>query len=120
MSWWVCLVKDLEDGTWEALSVESHQEGGIYVVDGSEEADLNVTYNYGQHFRDALNSEDGIKWLHERRAGDCIGRLERAVILLGVYRDKDYWAATPGNAGHALSILLQWARQHPNAYFKVS
>ena len=30
----------------------------------------------------------------------------------------DYWAATPGNAGKALNILLKWAKQFPDATFK--
>ena len=29
----------------------------------------------------------------------------------------DYWAPTPGNAGYALNILLDWARQYPEATF---
>jgi len=43
--------------------------------------------------------------------------LQKAISLLGTERDPDYWKATEGNAGYALSILLGWARLHPTAKF---
>jgi hypothetical protein len=48
MSWWVYLE---DDG--ETVSVARHAEGGTYAIGGIKRAELNVTYNYGQHFRDA-------------------------------------------------------------------
>lgn len=100
------------------VSVDRHADGGTYVIGGTTDAEINITYNYGQHIWPLIDG--GIKGLHGKRAGDCIDDLTRAVAALGVERDRDYWAATPGNAGYALSILLRWARQHPDATFDVS
>ena len=58
--------------------------------------------------------------MHKKTARDTTARLERAVETLGTQRDDDYWKPTPGNAGYALSILLKWARQHPNGVWIVS
>lgn len=97
--------------------VDAHEEGGTYVLGGTDCANLNVTYNYAKHFFEALDPERGIRWLYGKTGRECAARLERAIIQLGTARDGDYWAATPGNAGHALSILLRWARKHPDAVF---
>lgn len=102
----------------QPVQVDRHRDGGTYVLGGTTEADLNITYNYGGHIFPWIDG--GIRGLHGKRAGDCIDDLTRAVEALGVERDRYYWAATPGNAGYALSILLRWARQHPNATFDVS
>ena len=34
-------------------------------------------------------------------------------------RRRDYWAPTPGNAGDALNILLEWAREFPKGVFTI-
>lgn len=105
---------------YPAVEVPNHSEGGTYAMGGIAQAELNLTYNYSRFFREALDREDGLRWLHDKRASECIGRLADAVGLLGVERDEDYWAPTRGNAGHALSILLEWAKAHPEAVFRVS
>jgi hypothetical protein len=79
-----------------------------------------VTYNYSKHYRESIDREGGLGWLHEKKASETIKRLEKAIKKLGTERDTDYWAGTPGNAGYALSILLKWAKQHPDAVFRVS
>jgi hypothetical protein len=116
MSWDVELVD--ENGL--AVDVVSHKEGGIYAIGGDTSAELNVTYNYSSFYFQALNTEEGLRWLDHRKAGDCSEALKQAVKILGRKRDKDYWRATPGNAGHALWVLLSWATLYPNATFKVS
>ena len=116
MSWWVYL----QDDNGHPVAVAPHQEGGTYVLGGLSEAELNVTYNYGQHFSDAgveLHYKGGN--LHGKKAKEVVDLLQQAVNKLGTKTSKDYWAPTPGNAGHALSILLSWARQHPEATFEV-
>lgn len=108
------------------VEVALHQEGSTYVLGGSSEATIGITYNYGALFRDAFPDPEPEKsnvlgrLLDGKRAGDTIAMLETAVKGLGTTRDRDYWAATPGNAGHVLSILLRWAKQHPDAIFSVS
>lgn len=115
MSYWVYLCDD--DGT---VQVDNHSEGGTYVLGGTSDACVNVTYNYGHHYYDLLH-EDGLRGLHGLSGAEAAPLLERAVAVLGTERDdSDYWAPTPGNAGAALGVLLRWAKQHPSARFDVS
>ena len=116
MSWWV----NLKDSEGSIVKCRPHAEGGTYVVGGIDRAELNITYNYGGLFRElqALG-ENGLKAIDGKRAVEVIPVLRDAVRYLGIRRQENYWAAVPGNAGHALSILLDWAREHPNAVFEV-
>ncbi len=97
------------------VPVEAHSEGATIEVGGSARARMDITYNYGPHFYAEIDKELGLRWLYGQKAGNTIPRLAAAVKKLGTERDDDYWAATPGNAGHALNILLNWAAQHPSA-----
>ena len=115
MSWKVYL-----EHNNKPVPVEKHSEGGTYAIGGTDEAELNITYNYGNFYYHCLDRKEGLRWLNGKKAKDCTERLENAVRKLGTDRDKDYWAPTQRNAGYALSILLRWARQYPNAIFKVS
>lgn len=108
MSYWVYLHKA---GTEECVSVDRHFEGGTQVLGGNEAAELNVTYNYSKHWR--VKGVDGMK------AYDTIPTLSDAVKRLGTERADDYWDPTPGNVGFMCSILLAWARQHPDAGWEV-
>ena len=47
MSWWISLNNPKTD---EPAIVDKFEDGGIYVMGGSGEADLNVTYNYAKYF----------------------------------------------------------------------
>lgn len=115
MSWWVSLNKDNK-----SVKVELFAEGGTRPIEGTTDAELNITYNYSEHFYRYLDKEHGLKWLHQRKAKDCIEKLENAVKELGTELSGNYWAATEGNAGYALNILLKWARKHPEAEFQVN
>lgn len=114
MSHWVYL--NDESGP---VTVDSHSDGGTYALGGTSEASLNITYNYAADMWRTLG-EGGVRSLHGKRAGEVLGVLAAAVAMVGTDRDDNYWAATPGNAGYALSILLGWARQYPDATFEVS
>lgn len=92
--------------------------GGRYLVGGTDEAYLNVTYNYVDHFRRVLG-EKGIRWLHGRRASATVTKLQEAVIVLGVDRKGDYWESTPGHAGAALADLLRLAGLAPAGIWEV-
>jgi hypothetical protein len=116
MSYNVCLIDPKIN---KIVTVPSHEEGGTYAVGGSTNALLNITYNYSKHFCSALESDEGIKWLRDKKASDVEHRLVAAISILGVKQNKDYWAATSGNAGYALSILLKWVKLYPNAVFHV-
>lgn len=114
MSWWISLHDD--DGN--TAQVELYQEGGTQVVGGTTEADLNVTYNYSEVTRLVdFNFQDH---LHGKKAKDTVELLEKVVFKLGDRPFKDYWAPTPGNAGHAAAILLRWAKQHPEHTWHVN
>jgi len=106
---------DLDGNT---LQVEKHSEGGNYVVGGTIEASLNITYNYSWFYMRFLH-DDGLLWLDGKKAKHCIAALEKAIAEFGVARSGDYWSPTPGNAGYALNLLLKWANQHPEGVFEV-
>lgn len=100
------------------VRVDRHSEGGTYVLGGTDYAEINITYNYNRYFADTIDPDLGIRWLYGKDAKNTIDRLESSVKELGVERDIDYWKPTPGNAGYALSILLEWAKQHPKAVWR--
>ena len=112
MSYDVYLKKD-----GKSVEVERHEEGGTYAIGGITKAELNITYNYSR-----IYSLVGffLRELDGKFAKDVISELEILVRLLGTNLHEDYWAPTPGNAGHALSILLKWAKANPDAVFEVS
>ena len=105
-----------EDG--ESVQVARFFEGGVQPVGGSTTADISITYNYSKFFYDNIDKKEGIRWIYGRLAGNCIKKLEIAINWLGTHTDDDYWAATPGNAGHMLGILVKWAIQYPMAHFE--
>lgn len=113
MSWDVTL----EDENGKPLKVKPHTEGGTYVMGGTDDAELNVTWNYGKYL--GFGEENTFIYLDGKKASDVIDMLQSAVDKLGTDKDKDYWAVTPGNAGHTLNILLTWAKQHPNGIFRI-
>lgn len=98
-----------QDG--QAVSVPAHTEGGQYMLDGVPYAYLYVTYNYAPLFR--FRDMDG------KVAKDTVETLQSVVAENGTERDDDYWEPTPGNVGHAASILLAWAEQCPDATWSV-
>lgn len=101
----------------DTVKVESHSEGGTYALGGSDEARLNITYNYAEVY-----SLFGFRvWDLDGKTGqETVGQLKELVAKLGTRTFKDYWAPTPGNAGHALNILVGWAEQYPQARWRVS
>jgi len=115
MSYNVALI----NGVGKICSVPRHTEGGTYTVGGNDHAELSVTYNYAGWFRVLDPGGAGLCWLNDQRSGDTISRLESAIAALGTERSQDYWEATRGNAGWALSVLLSWARMFPDARWSV-
>ena len=113
-------VELIDVNTKQAVDVENHCEGGTYAIGGTTGAELNITYNYSHYFFEQLDKEKGLRWMHDRTGKECIECLEKAIQILGTSQYNDYWEATPGNAGYALNILLQWAKQYPDAIFQVS
>lgn len=100
-------------------NVPPHSIGGTIVRGGDSSATLNVTYNYRPFFIEHLGDE-GIFELYGKRANQTIPLLERVVGALSTFiPDEDYWKTSAGNAGRAFLTLLEWARLHPRAIWKV-
>ena len=99
--------------------VTPHYEGGTICLGGEAFATMSVTYNYAKHFAEVIG-EFGIRNLDGMKAIDTIPILKLGVQKLGTERDEDYWKTTPGNAGYALSVMLSWAQQCPNAVWHIN
>lgn len=107
----------LVENSGKCVTVERFTEGGTYPIGGCGDANLNITYNYNEIYR---LFDFNIKDLDGKRAGDMINTLQAIVDKCGTHKFRDYWAPTPGNAGFALSILLKWAKDNPDAVFSIS
>jgi len=107
----------LEDSAGHPVQVARHTAGGNFVLGGTTDAEISITYNYSCYLYKELDEESGIRWLYGRTGEECIPRLHAAVRALGTSADDDYWVSTPGNVGFILSILLGWAKRHPDAVF---
>lgn len=108
MSYWIYLKND----KGEVATVDAHQEGGTYVMGGTPEAELNVTYNYSKIF--SINEH-----LNGKIAEETLPLLAQKVAEYGTERDDDYWKPTEGNVGYMLNILHGWAEQHPAYHWEV-
>mgnify|MGYP001213338952 CR=1 FL=1 len=76
-----------------------------------------VSLNFGsEHF----SRFGGLRELNGMTAMDSIPILAEAVAALGTEQDEDYWKPTPGNAGHALNVMLGWAKQCPDAVWEIT
>lgn len=113
----------------EVAEVPLHREGGVactlrtgenmFEIGGSSRASIHVTNNYSMFFIEHLG-EEGLRELYGKRAESTIPKLEAVVDALSNFcPDKDYWKPTAGNAKKVLEILLDWARLHPKATWKV-
>lgn len=99
-------------------SDEPHDlKGGTYMVGGTRRLELNVTYNYSEHFRRVIDG--GIRTLDGKSGADTIPILMEAIAKLGDDVDLDYWAATEGNAKRALRDLLQLAEMRSDGMWRV-
>lgn len=95
--------------------------GGTYILGGTEEAALNVTYNYAAHYDKVLHvgSERGIRGLHGMSGADSIPLLERAAAALKDDKVDDYWDPTEGNAKSALLQFVALAKMRPDGVWDV-
>ena len=116
--------------TGDVLRVPPHlMRGGTYAAeigpDGvwrqlpSDEAALNVTYNYGRHYRrpDVLGGP--LTVLDGMTGAGSLPLLERAAAALGDDATGRYWDATEGNAKRALLQLAALARLRPDGVWRV-
>jgi len=109
----------LQDKKGKVLQLKEKQtEGSNVCIGGTTDAKCSITFNYSWFFTHYLHP-DGLKWLNDKKAKDCVDRLEKAIKTLGTNQYKDYWADTPGNSGYMLSVLLSWARELPEGIFSL-
>lgn len=93
-----------------------HMKGGTFVLGGTEEMWLNVTYNYGSIFRRVLGPE-GIRTIYGMTGAQAIPLLNEAASKLGNDVNDDYWEPTEGNAKAALLSLAAMAQMRPDGVF---
>lgn len=91
-----------------------HMTGGTYQLGGSNEASLNVTYNYSKICCEAFGCDTGIRTIYGLTGLESIPVLEGAISKLGNDVDADYWKPTEGNVKRALSKILTLAKMRPD------
>lgn len=114
--------------TRKVLELESpHQmKGGTYQLGGCPTAEINITYNYSQHYGRVFESRTsdhqcsrdgmlhGIRSIYGLTGAEAIPVVERAMSQLGDDVSEDYWDATEGNAKRALTHVLALSRLRPD------
>lgn len=115
MSW---DVEVMDPETNEVLVIPKHGlRGGTFSLEGTDNAWLNITYNYGKFYHHALKTVDvvvGLGCLDGLTVAEAVPVVAQALATIGtVERAENYWAATPGNAGAALLDLLVMLRECP-------
>jgi len=73
-----------------------------------------MTGNYSQLF--CLTGLD-FRSMDGMAAKDTILMMERTIDKIGTNNNDNYWLDTPGNAGAA---LVRWAKEHPEAIWKIT
>lgn len=91
--------------------------GGTYVVGGTTEAWLNITYNYGKHYYRVFGSK-GIRTIYGMTGAESIPLLKEAMSKLADDVSVDYWDDTEGNAKKALAGLLAFAQLRPDGIWE--
>ena len=139
MSYDISLVDTVTGETLE-LDAPHHMRGGTYQVGGTMRAELNVTYNYGMHYRRVFDQLEqphraapawmhkawmlegsgsettvrGIRTIYGLTGAESLPVLDRAIAALRNDIDPDYWKATEGNAKRALVQLRALALMRPD------
>ena len=106
-------LKDPVSGTTIEFDSPHEMRGGTYQLGGSSEAWLNVTWNYGIHYRRVMG-EKGIREIYGLSGAESIPILSAAIANLGDEIDPDYWTATEGNAKRPLIQLRSMAQLRPD------
>jgi len=107
-------LKDAVSGKTLMLNTPHHMTGGTYQVGGTQDAWLNVTYNYGKFYYEIFEGDKGIRTIYGMSAVDSIPILEAAIAKLGDDVSDNYWDATEGNAKSALVKLIALAKMRPD------
>lgn len=105
--------------TEETLEVDTphHIHGGNYVLGGTTELWLHITYNYKDHFYRVMG-EKGIRSIYGLTGAESIPLLKAAIAQLGDNVTDNYWDGTEGNAKKALCGLLAFAQMRPDGIWR--
>lgn len=105
--------------TKEVLSLEADHgiTGGTYQMGGTHETWLNITYNYGKHFRKTMG-EEGIRTIYGMTGKESLPVLKKAAAQLKNDVSDDYWDDTEGNAKMALMGLIIFAELRPEGIWE--
>ena len=111
-------IVDENNQTMKTTNGEKHHiKGGIFVLGGTDEASISITYNYSPYFHRHIDKEEGIRCLYGQKVKDTTALLTSAINQMEESNDEDYWAATEGNARKALENLLLLAELFPDGYW---
>jgi hypothetical protein len=103
-----------DDGTTLRLKETTHDvRGGTYVLGGTSEARINITYNYTSWFQKALGKE-GIDTLYGKKTADTTQLLLEAIGKLHGEPVDNYWEPAEGNVRKALIDCLSLALLFPD------
>ena len=108
-----------EPVSMEPIQLENKHyiRGGTYAVEGTQEAHLNITYNYAPHYYRVMG-EKGIRSIYGMTGAESIPVLKAAMEKLADDVDSDYWESTEGNAKRALAGLLAFAQMRPDGVWE--
>lgn len=95
------------------FETEHFVRGGTYAIGGTQEAWLNITYNYAKHYYRVFG-EKGIRTIYGMTGAESIPIIKAAMAQLGDDVSPDYWEDTEGNAKKALAGLLAFAQMRPD------
>lgn len=112
MSYDICL-NDPKTGCVITFDEPIPVSGGTFALGGTREAWLNVTYNYGSHYRRVMG-EKGIRTVYGMTGKESLPVLDAAIDALGDDVSSNYWDATEGNAKAALRNLALLAGLAPH------
>jgi hypothetical protein len=107
------------------LEVPNQEEGGTYVMGGSTDPSLNITYNYGPILHKVLyggevpkDGDTGLPALHALTVRQSLPLIQVAIVALdriieseGAGSTEDYWACTNANVRKVLINLEAWTKQ---------
>lgn len=105
--------------TKEVIKFETkHQiKGGTYALDGTNEAWLNITWNYVDIFHQ-LFGDNGIRTIYGMTGEESIPLLKDSISKLADDVSEDYWESTEGNVKQSLLGLLIFAQLRPDGIWE--
>jgi hypothetical protein len=106
-------LKNPDTGEPLLLDLPHPLRGGTYVVGGTTEAWLSITYNYSKHYY-RLWPGDGIRIIYGMTGEESLPVLRAGAAQLGNDVSPDYWEPTEGNAKAALNDLITLAALLPD------